>query len=216
MLVGVPKEIKERENRVSMTPAGVKQLVACGHKVCVEKGAGLGAGFLDEMYETAGATLLTTACDVWDRAEMIVKVKEPVESEYSLLRPGLILYTYLHLAAEPELTRTLLNRKVTGIAYETVQLDDGSLPLLQPMSEVAGRMSIQVGAQYLEKDNGGKGLLLGGVPGVRRGQVTIIGAGAVGLNAAKMAMGLGAHVTILDIDQKKLAALDDLYVGFQS
>jgi alanine dehydrogenase len=211
MLVGVPKEIKERENRVSMTPAGVKQLVACGHKVCVEKGAGLGAGFLDEMYEAAGATLFTTARDVWDRAEMIVKVKEPVESEYSLLRPGLILYTYLHLAAEPELTKTLLNRKVTGIAYETVQLDDGSLPLLQPMSEVAGRMSIQVGAQYLEKDNGGKGLLLGGVPGVRRGQVTIIGAGAVGINAAKMAMGLGAHVTILDIDQKKLAALDDLY-----
>lgn len=211
MLVGVPKEIKERENRVSMTPSGVKQMVASGHTVFVERGAGLGAGFLDEAYEASGARILGTASDVWDQAEMIVKVKEPIAPEYSLMKPGQILYTYLHLAAEPELTKVLLDRKVSGVAYETVELADGSLPLLQPMSEVAGRMAVQVGAQSLEKDNGGKGLLLGGVPGVRRGRVTIVGAGAVGLNAAKMAMGLGARVTVLDIDQKKLAHLDDLY-----
>lgn len=211
MEIGIPKEIKERENRVSMTPAGVAQLAVNGHKVYVERNAGLGAGLPDELYEEAGAILLNSREEVWQRSEMIVKVKEPIADEYHLMQPGQILYTYLHLAAEPELTQVLLERKVSGIAYETIEDARGGLPLLQPMSEVAGRMAIQVGAQCLERDNGGKGLLLGGVPGVPRGRVTIVGAGAVGLNAAKMAMGLGAHVTILDINQRKLAYLDDIF-----
>lgn len=211
MKIGVPKEVKERENRISVTPTGVKQLVKHGHTVFFEKNAGLGAGLSNEVYEKSGATILETAREVWERSEMIIKVKEPIHQEYTLMQPEQILYTYLHLAAEPGLTKVLLEKKISAVAYETIELEDGSLPLLQPMSEVAGRMSIQVGAQSLERDNGGKGLLLGGVPGVHRGKVTIIGAGVVGLNAAKMAMGLGAHVTVLDIDQKKLAYLDDLF-----
>ena len=211
MKIGVPKEIKERENRVAMTPSGVQQLKLYGHDVLVEKNAGLGAGFSDEDYERAGAKISDTAQRVWESSEMIVKVKEPIAPEYGLMQPEHILYTYLHLAAEPDLTKALLDRKVSSIAYETIELENGSLPLLQPMSEVAGRMSIQVGAQSLEKDNGGRGVLLGGVPGTPRGRVTIVGAGAVGLNAAKMAVGLGAKVTALDIDQRKLAYLDDIF-----
>ena len=211
MDIGVPKEIKERENRVSVIPSGVSQLVANGHKVFVEKGAGLGAGIQDALYEKAGARILETKEKIWSRSEMIIKVKEPIQEEYQLMQADQILYTYLHLAAEPELTKSLLDRRVSAVAYETVEGKDGGLPLLQPMSEVAGRLSIQVGAQALEKDNGGKGVLLGGVPGTPRANVTIVGAGAVGINAAKMAMGLGARVTILDIDQKKLAYLDDVF-----
>ena len=211
MIVGVPKEVKNRENRVSMVPGGVRLMVAAGHKVLVQKGAGLGAGIPDERYVQMGATILETAQEVWGQADMIVKVKEPIASEFPLMRKGQILYTYLHLAAAQELAHELVKREVSGVAYETIQLENGSLPLLTPMSEVAGRMSVQVGAQCLQKHNGGKGLLLGGVPGVQRGRVSIIGGGVVGINAAKMAMGLGARVTILDIDPARLAYLDDVF-----
>lgn len=211
MLIGIPKEIKTRENRVGAVPGGVKLLVQSGNKVIIEKGAGLGVGISDRSYEDAGAQIVPAAADVWQRAEMIIKVKEPIAPEFELMREGQILYTFLHLAAENELTKVLLNKKVSGIAYETIQAENGSLPLLTPMSEVAGRMSVQVGVRCLEKRNGGKGLLLGGVPGVSRGKVTIIGGGVVGINAAKMAVGLGAVVTILDIDQSRLAYLDDIF-----
>jgi alanine dehydrogenase len=213
MIIGVPKEVKNRENRVAIVPGGVKQLVAGGHKVIIEKGAGLGAGIPDEKYKAAGATILGTAAQVWADAEMIIKVKEPIAQEYPLLRDGLILYTYLHLAAVPELAQQLVNKRVTAIAYETIELEDRSLPLLTPMSEVAGRMAVQVGAQLLQKHNGGKGLLLGGVPGVKRGRVTIIGGGVVGVNSAKMAIGLGARVTILDVSARRLAYLDDVFLN---
>lgn len=209
MRIGVPKEIKNNENRVAMTPAGVVNLVGHGHSVFVEQGAGLGSGFSDEEYVNAGATIVGTAEEAWSN-EMVMKVKEPIPSEYGYFREGLILFTYLHLAPEPELTKALIENKVVGIAYETVQVGN-TLPLLTPMSEVAGRMSAQIGAQFLEKNKGGKGILLGGVPGVRRGKVTIIGGGVAGTNAAKVAVGLGAHVTILDLNPDRLRQLDDIF-----
>jgi len=213
MIIGVPKEIKISENRVGMTEAGVKQLVLEGQKVVVEKDAGLGSGISNESYMKAGATILDTKKEVYDKADMIMKVKEPLPDEYTLMRENQILYTYLHLAAEPQLTKVLCERKVKAVAYETIQLPDGSLPLLTPMSEVAGRMATQIGAFYLQKDHGGKGILLGGVPGVRRGKVVIVGGGVVGINAAKMAVGLGAEVTILDVNAARLEYLDHIFDG---
>jgi alanine dehydrogenase len=211
MIIGIPKEIKPQENRVAMTPGGVASLVRAGHVVLVEDGAGLGSGLTNEEYLKAGAKLVS-AQDAW-AAKMVIKVKEPLASEYKFLRPDLILFTYLHLAAAEELTRALLASKCTGIAYETVQLPDGSLPLLTPMSEVAGRMATQVGAHYLEKSQGGRGVLLGGVPGVAPGNVVVLGGGVVGTNAAKMALGLGAQVTMMDVSHKRLQYLDDVFGG---
>jgi len=211
MIIGVPKEVKNRENRVAVVPGGVKLLVDAGHTVYIEKGAGVGAGIEDEAFQSSGAKMLETAADVWASSDMIMKVKEPIESEFAHMKSGQILYTYLHLAAARELGHELVKRNVTAIAYETIQLANGSLPLLTPMSEVAGRMSVQVGAQCLQKHRGGKGLLLGGVPGVKRGRVSIIGGGVVGVNAAKMAIGLGARVTILDVNAARLAYLDDIF-----
>jgi len=210
MRIGVPKEIKNNENRVAMTPAGVVTLTTAGHEVFIETGAGLGSGFIDGDYAQAGAKIVQTAEEAWSM-EMVMKVKEPLESEYKYFREGLILFTYLHLAAEPELTQALLESKVIGIAYETVQLPNRSLPLLTPMSEVAGRMAPQIGAQFLEKNHGGKGILLSGVPGVQRGKVTIIGGGMAGTNAAKMAVGLGAEVTVIDLNPERLRQLDDIF-----
>ncbi|MEC2077698.1 alanine dehydrogenase [Metabacillus fastidiosus] len=210
MKIGVPKEIKNNENRVAMTPAGVASLTHSGHTVHIETKAGKGSGFTDEQYIAAGATIVQTAEEAWSM-DMVMKVKEPLQEEYHFFREGLILFTYLHLAPEPELTAALLEKKVIGIAYETVQLSDGSLPLLTPMSEVAGRMASQLGAQFLEKSEGGKGILLSGVPGVRRGKVTIIGGGVAGKNAAKIAIGLGAEVTILDVSPERLRQLDDIF-----
>jgi alanine dehydrogenase len=213
MIIGVPKEIKISENRVGLTEAGVKQLVKEGHTVYVQKDAGLGSRISNENYLEAGAQILDTAKEIYAKADMIIKVKEPLPDEYDLLRENQILYTYLHLAAEPKLTKVLCERKVKSIAYETIQLPDGSLPLLTPMSEVAGRMATQIGAFYLQKDHGGKGILLGGVTGVKRGKVAIIGGGVVGINAAKMAVGLGAEVTILDVNHRRLEYLDDVFQG---
>ncbi|MBP1989129.1 alanine dehydrogenase [Paenibacillus eucommiae] len=210
MLIGIPKEIKNNENRVALTPAGVVSFVKAGHQVILENQAGIGSGFTNEDYLQAGAQILDRAADVWSRADLIMKVKEPVASEYPFFRKDLILFMYLHLAAEPELTRALKEQGVTAIAYETVELNR-SLPLLTPMSEVAGRMSVQIGAQLLEKPHGGKGILLGGVPGVKRGKVTIIGGGVVGTNAAKIALGLGADVTIIDSNADRLRQLDDIF-----
>ena len=211
MIVGLPKEVKNNEYRVGLIPAGVKELTDVGHNVLVEASAGDGSGITDSEYMAAGAEIVDTAEEVWSRAEMIVKVKEPVPSEYPHMREGLILFTYLHLAPALELTQALLDRKVTGVAYETITNAQGHLPLLTPMSEVAGRMAIQVGATYLEKINGGRGVLLGGVPGVAPARVTIIGGGVVGTNAAKMAVGLGATVIIIDKDLERLRALDDIF-----
>jgi alanine dehydrogenase len=210
MLIGVPKEIKNNENRVAITPAGVVALVKAGHKIIIENNAGIGSGFTNEDYAAAGAAILDQAADVWAKADMVMKVKEPLSSEYGFFREGLILFTYLHLAAEPELARALTEKGVTAIAYETVELNR-TLPLLTPMSEVAGRMSAQIGAQFLEKPHGGKGILLSGVPGVKRGKVTIIGGGVVGTNAAKIAVGLGAEVTIIDLSADRLRQLDDIF-----
>ncbi|PGB03122.1 alanine dehydrogenase [Bacillus toyonensis] len=210
MRIGIPTEIKNNENRVAMTPAGAVHLVQNGHEVFVQKGAGLGSGFTDEEYVQAGAKLVETAEEAWNQ-DMVMKVKEPVASEYGYFREGLILFTYLHLAPEPELTKALIDNKVVSIAYETVQLDNRSLPLLAPMSEVAGRMSAQIGAQFLEKNKGGKGILLAGVPGVKRGKVTVIGGGQAGTNAAKIAVGLGADVTIIDLSAERLRQLDDIF-----
>lgn len=210
MRIGIPTEIKNNENRVAMTPAGAVHLVQNGHEVFVQKGAGLGSGFTDEEYVQAGAKLVETAEEAWNQ-DMVMKVKEPVASEYGYFREGLILFTYLHLAPEPELTKALIDNKVASIAYETVQLENRSLPLLAPMSEVAGRMSAQIGAQFLEKNKGGKGILLAGVPGVKRGKVTIIGGGQAGTNAAKIAVGLGADVTIIDLSAERLRQLDDIF-----
>ncbi|ADK07205.1 TPA: alanine dehydrogenase [Bacillus anthracis] len=210
MRIGIPTEIKNNENRVAMTPAGAVHLVQNGHEVFVQKGAGLGSGFTDEEYVQAGAKLVETAEEAWNQ-DMVMKVKEPVASEYGYFREGLILFTYLHLAPEPELTKALIDNKVVSIAYETVQLDNRSLPLLAPMSEVAGRMSAQIGAQFLEKNKGGKGILLAGVPGVKRGKVTIIGGGQAGTNAAKIVVGLGADVTIIDLSAERLRQLDDIF-----
>lgn len=211
MIIGVPSEVKNRENRVAMVPGGVKVLTDAGHKVLIQKSAGLGAGITDDMFKKSGATIVDNADKVWSDAEMIVKVKEPIAEEFPRMREDQIVYTYLHLAAAQELGHELVKRKVSSIAYETIELEDRSLPLLTPMSEVAGRMSVQVGAQCLQHHCGGKGQLLGGVPGVRRGRVTIIGGGVVGINAAKMAVGLGARVTILDINPQRLAYLDDIF-----
>ncbi|MDQ3374990.1 MAG: alanine dehydrogenase [Acidobacteriota bacterium] len=213
MKIGLPKEIKDNEYRVGLTPAGVRALTDAGHNIFVEKSAGEGSGFGNELYEKAGATLLDTADDVWAEGDMIVKVKEPVSPEYTRMRENQLLFTYLHLAPELELTRQLMERKVTGVAYETITDKRGTLPLLTPMSEVAGRMSVQVGATYLEKMNGGRGILLGGVPGVTAGRVVIIGGGVVGTEAAKMAIGLGAHVTIIDRNLDRLRQLDDIFLS---
>ncbi len=213
MIIGIPKEIKDNEYRVAMTPGGVHMLVGAGHEVLVQAGAGAGSGFSDEEYARAGAKIVPTAADVWLQAEMIMKVKEPRPQEYEFLRPGLLLFTYLHLAAEEPLTHELVQREVTGVAYETVELDDGRLPLLTPMSEVAGRMAVQVGAHYLEKAHGGRGKLLGGVPGVRPADVVIIGGGTVGTNAAKIALGMGAHVTIIEKNIDRLRYLADVLHG---
>ena len=195
MIIGVPKEIKDKEFRVGIVPAGVKKLVRAGHSVFIETGAGLGSDIVDEEYEKAGAIIVQTPALVFSRADMVIKVKEPLPQEYRYLRSGLILFTFLHLATLPELTGALLDSRNTAIAYETVQRDNGSLPLLAPMSEVAGRLAVQVGAHYLEKEAGGRGVLLGGVSGVKPGHVTILGSGTVGRNAAQMAVGLGSSVT---------------------
>jgi alanine dehydrogenase len=211
MLIGCVRETKDNEYRVGLVPGGAKALVDSGHEVLVERGAGLGSGIGDEEYVAAGARIAGSAAEVWARAAILVKVKEPIEPEYPLMRAGQVLFTYLHLAPLPKLTSVLLERKVTGVAYETITGPDGSLPLLTPMSEVAGRMAIQVGARYLEKPNGGRGVLLGGVPGVPPAEVIIIGGGVVGINAAKMAVGLGARVTVLERSVLKMQYIDDIF-----
>lgn len=213
MRIGVPREIKDNENRVALTPAGVAELFHHGHYLLVEADAGLGSGFTDAEFQAAGAEIVETHDEVFARGELIIKVKEPIAPEYPLLREGQLLFTYLHLAAEEALTRALLDSGATAIAYETVQLPDRSLPLLTPMSEVAGRMSIQVGAHYLEKTNGGRGQLLGGVPGVRPSHVAIIGGGVVGTNAAQMALGAGAAVTILEKNADRMRYLEEVLHG---
>jgi alanine dehydrogenase len=213
MVIGVPKEVKDHESRVGVTPGGVHALVAAGHTVLVEHNAGELSALTDDEYQAAGAEIVGSAHDVWRLAEMVVKVKEPVEKEYRHFREGLVLFTYLHLAPMTELTDALLANKVTGIAYETVRDRAGTLPLLTPMSEVAGRMSVQVGAAYLEKEHGGRGVLLGGVPGVPPGNVVILGGGIVGTNAAKIALGLGARVTLIDLNLNRLRELDDIFGG---
>jgi alanine dehydrogenase len=213
MIIGVPKEVKDHESRVGVTPGGVHALVAAGHTVLVEHHAGELSALTDDEYQTAGAEIVGSAHDVWRLAEMVVKVKEPVEKEYRHFREGLVLFTYLHLAPVLDLTDALLTNKVTGIAYETVRDRAGTLPLLTPMSEVAGRMSVQVGAAYLEKEHGGRGVLLGGVPGVPPGNVVILGGGIVGTNAAKIALGLGARVTLIDLNLNRLRELDDIFGG---
>ncbi|MYL41511.1 alanine dehydrogenase [Virgibacillus salexigens] len=210
MRIGVPKEIKNNENRVAMAPSGVLTLKNAGHEIYIETGAGIGSGFTDNQYQDAGAIIVASAKEAWQQ-EMVMKVKEPLPEEYDYFYEGLILFTYLHLAAEQSLTKALINNKVTGIAYETVQLPNHSLPLLTPMSEVAGRMASQIGAQFLEKTKGGKGILLSGIPGVKRGKVTVIGGGVVGTNAAKIAVGLGADVTIIDLNPERLRQLDDIF-----
>ena len=210
MIVGVPKEVKGGECRVALVPAGADSLVEDGHTVLVEQGAGHGSGFTDEAYRAAGATLVAGPTEVWARADLVVKVKEPIESEWPQLRRGQVLFTYFHFAASEPLTRAVVNSGVVAIAYETVQVDSGELPLLTPMSEVAGRMSVPEGAKYLEKVHGGSGILLGGVPGVLPAEVLIIGGGTVGTNAAKMAAGLGAHVTLLDVSLDRLRYLSDV------
>ncbi len=212
MIIGVPKEIKDNEYRVSMTPAGAHQLVEAGHTVLVGTGAGEGSHFTNADYQRAGAQIVS-ADDAWLKANMVVKVKEPLPSEYHFLRPDLLLFTYLHLAANETLTKTMLDSGVTGIAYETVELPDGSLPLLIPMSEVAGRMAIQIGAQYLERFEGGRGKLLGGIPGVKPANVVIVGGGVVGTNAAQIALGMGAAVTLMDINLNRLRSLSQTLHG---
>jgi alanine dehydrogenase len=211
MIIGIPKEIKNNEFRVSVVPNGVKLLTGAGHKVLIQKGAGLGSGIYDEEYVRNGGVLLETGKEVYDHAELIVKVKEPLPEEYGLLKEEQVLFSYLHLAPAPDLTQALLERKCIALAYETVRTADGVLPLLTPMSEVAGRVSVQAGVHYLQKNNGGRGILLSGVPGVSRGKVTIVGGGVVGANAAKIAIGLGAKVYIVDVSQKRLAYLDDIF-----
>lgn len=213
MIIGVPREIKNNENRVAITAAGVKVMTDAGHKVIIERNAGQGSGISDLDYTKAGAEIISTSKDVFDTADMIMKVKEPLPEEYDYFREGHVLFTYLHLAAEKELTEALIEKGVISIAYETIEKKDGSLPLLIPMSEVAGRLAVQEGARFLEKPQGGSGVLLGGVPGVKPGKVVIIGGGVVGINAAKMAVGIGADVTILDIDANQMRYLDDIFHG---
>jgi len=210
MIIGIPKEIKNNENRVSLTPAGASELVKNGHELYVQSSAGSGSGFSDEAYRNAGAKILPRIEEIYEKAELIMKVKEPIASEYKLIRKGQIIYTYFHLASSEQLTKAMIDSDSICIAYETVELDDNSLPLLVPMSEVAGRMSVQEGAKYLEKTFGGRGVLLGGVPGVPPAKVLIIGAGIVGTEAAKMAAGLGADVTIMDVNLKRLRYLNDI------
>ncbi|NNE68323.1 MAG: alanine dehydrogenase [Pyrinomonadaceae bacterium] len=213
MKIGLPKEIKDNEYRVGLTPAGVQALADAGHDLFVEDSAGEGSGFSDQHYVDAGATIIDSADDVWAEGDMIIKVKEPISAEYTRMREDQLLFTYLHLAPELELTKQMLDRKVTGVAYETITDKEGRLPLLTPMSEVAGRMSVQVGATHLEKMNGGRGILLGGVPGVPAASVVIIGGGVVGTEAAKMAIGLGAHVTMIDLNLERLRELDDIFLS---
>ena len=213
MIVGVPKEIKDNESRVGITPAGVKALTEAGHTVLVETQAGAQSGFPDAEYQNAGAEIVGDAGYAWGKADMVVKVKEPIESEYVYFREGLVLFTYLHLAPLPALTDKLLESKVIGIAYETVRDRQGTLPLLTPMSEVAGRMSVQVGASYLEKERGGRGILLGGVPGVPPAHVAILGGGVVGTNAARIALGFGAKTTLIDVNLNRLRELEDIFGG---
>ena len=213
MVIGVPKEIKDHETRVGLVPSGVTELREAGHEVLVEQHAGEGSSLTDREYMQAGAHLIESAEEVWSKADLVVKVKEPQPAEYPYFRPGLVLFTYLHLAPLPDLTDQLLQAKVNGVAYETIREGDGSLPLLTPMSEVAGRMSIQVGAQYLQQAAGGRGILMGGVPGVAPANVVIIGGGIVGTNAAKMAVGLGAHVTLIERNLNRLRDLDDIFGG---
>jgi alanine dehydrogenase len=210
MIIGVPKEIKANENRIALVPAGAELLVGAGHTVYVERGAGLGSEFSDEAYQRAGARLLDAAAEIWAKAELIIKVKEPIETEWPLMRAGQVIYTYFHFAASEALTRAAIDSRAVAVAYETVELASGELPLLTPMSEVAGRMAVQEGAKYLEKVHGGRGVLLGGVPGVAPAEVVILGGGVVGINAAKIAAGMGAHVTILDISLDRLRYLDDV------
>ncbi len=211
MKIGVPKEIKKFENRVSMTPDGVCQFTKAGHTVFVEKGAGLGANITDQEYIEKGANIIDSHAEIFAAADMIYKVKEPLPEEYDLFKDGQLLFTYLHLAADKTQAEALLRKGVSGVAFETIQLDDGHLPLLEPMSEVAGRLSVQEGAKYLEKTYGGRGVLLGGVPGVAKGNVVIIGGGTVGLNAAKIAVGMGANVKLLDIDKRKMQFFDNIF-----
>lgn len=213
MLIGIPKEIKPNENRVAIIPAGVEALNKKGHSVFIETEAGIGSGFSDEDYRNVGATILNTPAEIFQKADLVLKVKEPLPPEYELFKENQLLFTYLHLAAELKLTEALIKKRVTAIAYETIQLEDGSLPLLTPMSEVAGRMAVQIGAMLLEKHYGGKGLLLGGVPGTHPAKVLILGGGIVGTNAAKIALGFGADVTILDINLDRLRYLDDIFQG---
>ncbi|MFC0214257.1 alanine dehydrogenase [Paenibacillus chartarius] len=213
MIIGVPRELKNNEYRVALTPAGAGMLRAAGHRVLIEQGAGAGSGFSDDDYVKEGAEIMPTAAEVWGGCEMIMKVKEPLPEEYGYFREDLILFTYLHLAAAGELAAQLVRNRVTGIAYETIQLPNGGLPLLTPMSEVAGRMSVQIGAHYLEKYNGGRGILLGGVPGVPPADVIILGGGIVGTNAAKMALGLGANVVIIERSADRMRYLDDVFGG---
>lgn len=210
MIIGVPKEIKNNENRVGITPAGVSSFIAAGHTVYIETKAGLGVGLTDEEYASAGAKILPTAKELWNAAEMVIKIKEPLESEFGFFRKNLVLFTYLHLAAEASVAKALKETEMFAIAYETVQVDR-NFPLLAPMSEVAGRMSIQIGAHFLEKPHGGKGVLLGGVPGVKKASAVIIGGGVAGKNAAKMALGFGADVTIFDVSADRLRELDDIF-----
>ncbi len=213
MIIGVPKEIKANEDRVAATAAGVQTLTGAGHTLLIERDAGLGSGISDEAYVSAGAELVDSPAEIYSRADMVVKVKEPLPQEYSLLREGQILFAYLHLASEPALTKALLKSKAIAIAYETVQLDNGALPLLTTMSEVAGKMAVQIGAHYLEKPYGGRGILLGGVPGVPAADVVVIGAGTVGATAIRVAVGMGARVTVIDCNLERLRYLDELYNG---
>jgi alanine dehydrogenase len=211
MIVGVPKEVKDHEARVGLLPSGAKALIEAGHKVLAQSSAGLGSSLTDEEYSQAGAQIVGTAAELWSKSDLVVKVKEPQPSEYAFLRPGLVLFTYLHLAPLPELTDKLLESRVNGVAYETIRESDGSLPLLTPMSEVAGRLATQVGAQYLEAPMGGRGIMLGGVPGVAPANVVILGGGVVGHQSAKIAVGMGANVTIIDRNLNRLRELDDIY-----
>ncbi len=213
MIIGVPKEIKDHEARVGLLPSGITMLREAGHEVLVEAGAGLANSITDREYGEAGALIVPSAPETWSRADLVVKVKEPQPAEYGFFREGLVLFTYLHLAPLPELTDRLIETKVNSVAYETIREHDGSLPLLTPMSEVAGRMSVQIGAQYLEAQNGGRGMLLGGIPGVAPANVLILGGGTVGYNAAKIALGMGAHVTIIDKNLNRLREIDDIFNG---
>ncbi len=213
MIIGVPAEVKDSEQRISLTAGAAETLAHEGHRVLVQAGAGVGSGFADDDYRQAGAQVVGSAEETWGRSDLVVKVKEPQPTEYAFLRPGMLLFTYLHLAADESLTRELLARQVTAIGYETVQMDNGSLPLLTPMSEVAGRMAVQIGAHYLERPQGGRGVLLGGVPGVRESSIVIVGGGTVGTNAAVRALGTGAHVTVIDINLERLRTIEQVLRG---